>query len=161
MCLSLVRCVQVDSLNTLRCCLTYLFELQKCYASIVEDLNFSDTECLKYSLSKGLGVGIVVGGSIVKLPQVLLSMQSVRDISLPSKTDGFPSLVRPFCSRNFSELLHSRNLLLPRDMRVLISQRVPILNLRGEHLLGTTKHLHHPSHHLFPLLHATEISIFS
>jgi mannose-P-dolichol utilization defect protein 1 len=47
---------------------------QKCYTSIVEDLNFSDIECLKYSLSKGLGVGIVVGGSIMKLPQVLLSM---------------------------------------------------------------------------------------
>lgn len=97
----------------------------------------------------------------MKLPQLLLSMRYVRDISPPSKTDTFPSPVCPFRSRNISELLHSRNLLLPRNVRVLVSQRVPILNLRGEHLLGATKHLHHPSHHLFPLLHATEISIIS
>src|ERR1700753_3948761 len=54
------------------------FGLQKCYASVVEDLNLSDFEFLKYSLSKGLGVGIVVGGSIMKLPQLLLSMYSVQ-----------------------------------------------------------------------------------
>lgn len=47
---------------------------QKCYTSIVEDLNISDVECLKYSLSKVLGVGIVVGGSVMKVPQLMLSM---------------------------------------------------------------------------------------
>lgn len=47
--------------------------LQKCYVSLVENLNIEDFECLKYSLSKGLGLGIVVGGSIMKVPQLLLS----------------------------------------------------------------------------------------
>ncbi|KAH9851658.1 mannose-P-dolichol utilization defect 1 protein [Lenzites betulinus] len=57
---------------------------QKCYTSIVEDLDLTDVECLKYSLSKGLGLGIVVGGSIMKVPQLLLivSARSARGLSL-------------------------------------------------------------------------------
>ena len=46
---------------------------QKCYVSLVENLNIEDVDCIKYSLSKALGVGIVVGGSIMKVPQLLLS----------------------------------------------------------------------------------------
>jgi hypothetical protein len=46
---------------------------QKCYVSLVENLNVEDVDCIKYSLSKGIGVGIVVGGSIMKVPQLLLS----------------------------------------------------------------------------------------
>lgn len=46
---------------------------QKCYVSLVENLSIEDVDCIKYSLSKGLGVGIVVGGSIMKVPQLLLS----------------------------------------------------------------------------------------
>jgi mannose-P-dolichol utilization defect 1 len=41
--------------------------------SLVENLNVEDVECLKYALSKGLGIGIVVGGAIMKVPQLLLS----------------------------------------------------------------------------------------
>jgi len=51
---------------------------QKCYVSLVENLNIKDVECLKYSLSKGLGLGIVLGGSIMKIPQLLLSTFSLR-----------------------------------------------------------------------------------
>jgi mannose-P-dolichol utilization defect protein 1 len=49
---------------------------QKCYASLVEDLDLADVPCLKYALSKGLGIGIVVGGSIMKVPQLMLSKPS-------------------------------------------------------------------------------------
>ncbi|KAH9890128.1 mannose-P-dolichol utilization defect 1 protein [Cubamyces lactineus] len=57
---------------------------EKCYTSIVENLDLADVECLKYSLSKGLGLGIVVGGSIMKVPQLLLivSARSARGLSL-------------------------------------------------------------------------------
>ncbi|KAI0916721.1 hypothetical protein AcW1_007903 [Taiwanofungus camphoratus] len=57
---------------------------QKCYASLVENLDVTDVECIKYSLSKGLGVGIVIGGSIMKVPQLLLivSARSARGLSL-------------------------------------------------------------------------------
>ena len=46
---------------------------QECYTSLIENLDFGDLKCLKYSLSKILGIGIVFGGSIMKVPQVLLS----------------------------------------------------------------------------------------
>ncbi|KAL6308268.1 hypothetical protein BKA93DRAFT_764151 [Sparassis latifolia] len=59
---------------------------EKCYVSLVENLNISDVECIKYSLSKGIGLGIVVGGSIMKVPQLLLivSARSARGLSLPA-----------------------------------------------------------------------------
>ena len=161
MCLSLVRCVQVYFPNMFSMCSAGVSGSQKCYTSIVEDLNFSDVECLKYSLSKGLGVGIVVGGSIMKVPQLLLSTRSVRNITSSSpRADVFSSPICSFRPRNLSEFLHSRNLLLPRYVRVLISQRVPILNVRGEHFLGAAKHRHHPSHHLLPLFHTAKIGLF-
>ncbi|KAJ8096123.1 hypothetical protein PM082_000030 [Marasmius tenuissimus] len=59
---------------------------EKCYTSLVENLNVGDVECIKYSISKGLGIGIVVGGSIMKVPQLMLivNARSARGISLPS-----------------------------------------------------------------------------
>ncbi|KIJ53524.1 hypothetical protein M422DRAFT_154769 [Sphaerobolus stellatus SS14] len=59
---------------------------EKCYTSLIEDLNISDIECIKYSVSKGLGIGIVVGGSIMKVPQLILILRarSARGLSLPS-----------------------------------------------------------------------------
>lgn len=46
---------------------------QECYTSLVENIDVRDVKCLKYSLSKVLGIGIVIGGSIMKVPQILLS----------------------------------------------------------------------------------------
>lgn len=42
-----------------------------CYAVLVENLDLLHTECLKLGISKALGLGIVLAGSIVKLPQLL------------------------------------------------------------------------------------------
>lgn len=67
---SLARCVPV------RCPqhpLRLTLQSKQCYSSLVENLDFGDVACIKYSLSKGLGVGIVIGGSIMKVPQLLLS----------------------------------------------------------------------------------------
>ncbi|KAK8847612.1 hypothetical protein IAR55_005471 [Kwoniella newhampshirensis] len=57
---------------------------EKCYNVLVYEFEITHTECLKYALSKGLGFGIVVGGGIVKIPQILkiVSSQSARGLSL-------------------------------------------------------------------------------
>ncbi|KAJ3876746.1 hypothetical protein F5051DRAFT_27618 [Lentinula edodes] len=49
---------------------------EKCYVKLIEQLDFSDIECLKLALSKGLGIGIVIGGSIVKVPQIALILRT-------------------------------------------------------------------------------------
>lgn len=42
-----------------------------CFEDLVVNLNFSNIPCVKMAVSKGLGLGIVIGSSLVKLPQVL------------------------------------------------------------------------------------------
>ncbi|KAF7768001.1 hypothetical protein Agabi119p4_7244 [Agaricus bisporus var. burnettii] len=59
---------------------------KKCYISLVENLNVGDIDCVKYAISKGLGIGIVVGGSVMKVPQMLLILNagSAEGLSLPA-----------------------------------------------------------------------------
>ena len=45
-----------------------------CYTVLVYDFDITHAECLKYALSKGLGVGIVLGGAVVKIPQVCVAL---------------------------------------------------------------------------------------
>jgi len=51
---------------------------EKCYTVLVYDFDITHSECLKYALSKGLGLGIVLGGSIVKIPQVSYPCPCIR-----------------------------------------------------------------------------------
>ena len=44
---------------------------KECYNSLALNFNYRDVPCLKLALSKGLGYGIVAGGCIVKIPQIL------------------------------------------------------------------------------------------
>lgn len=57
-----------------------------CYTSLVENLNIQDFDCIKYSISKCLGLAIVLGGSIVKVPQILniVKNKSAQGLSLTS-----------------------------------------------------------------------------
>lgn len=56
----------------------------KCYQSLVWDVNVTDVACLRLGLSKGLGLGIVIFGSIIKLPQMykIVHARSAQGISL-------------------------------------------------------------------------------
>lgn len=57
---------------------------EHCFNTLVWDANLGDMPCLRLGLSKGLGIGIVVFGSIVKLPQIykIVHARSARGISL-------------------------------------------------------------------------------
>ena len=60
---------------------------QQCYTSLIHDVNlFSDAPCLKFAVSKGLGLAIVAGASVVKVPQILklLSSRSSAGVSFLS-----------------------------------------------------------------------------
>lgn len=62
----------MDIIEVLRDLIFYLgLMTPECFESLVVDLNFSNLPCLKLAISKALGLGIVVGSSLVKLPQVL------------------------------------------------------------------------------------------
>jgi len=62
----------MDIIEVLRDLIFYLgLMTPECFESLVVDLDFSNVSCLKLAISKALGLGIVVGSSLVKLPQVL------------------------------------------------------------------------------------------
>ena len=67
----------MDIIEKLRDLIFYLGLMSPtCFESLVLNLNFSDAVCLKSAVSKTLGLGIVVGSSLVKVPQVLKIMGS-------------------------------------------------------------------------------------
>ncbi|KAG5463574.1 MAG: hypothetical protein BJ554DRAFT_6357 [Olpidium bornovanus] len=58
----------------------------KCYWTLVERLDVFDAPCRNLAVSKALGFAIVVGGSVVKLPQVLkiVNGRSAQGLSMAS-----------------------------------------------------------------------------
>ena len=57
-----------------------------CYKSLVLDINLEDATCLKLATSKALGIAIIGGSSVVKIPQILklLNSQSAVGVSFLS-----------------------------------------------------------------------------
>lgn len=49
---------------------------EKCYKALLLDVDTENTECIKYAVSKGLGIGIIAASSIVKVPQILKLVNS-------------------------------------------------------------------------------------
>lgn len=58
----------------------------KCFDQLLTEVDFTQPECVKLAISKGLGIGIVAMSSIVKLPQIfsLLASQSAEGLSFAS-----------------------------------------------------------------------------
>jgi mannose-P-dolichol utilization defect protein 1 len=57
-----------------------------CYKVILEDVDLTDSACIKLAISKGLGIAIIGASTIVKVPQILklLSSKSASGISFLS-----------------------------------------------------------------------------
>ncbi|XP_014362697.2 mannose-P-dolichol utilization defect 1 protein homolog [Papilio machaon] len=57
---------------------------QKCYDEYFLNYNFLDVPCFKSTLSKGLGIGIIAGSILVKVPQILkiLGSKSAEGINI-------------------------------------------------------------------------------
>lgn len=51
-----------------------------CYSTFFYEGDFTDIPCLKYTISKGIGYGIVIGSGIMKLPQILKIVMN-RDVT--------------------------------------------------------------------------------
>ncbi|KAG6444029.1 mannose-P-dolichol utilization defect 1 protein homolog [Manduca sexta] len=49
---------------------------EKCYDEYFIDYNFFDASCFKATLSKGLGIGIIAGSILVKVPQIIKILNS-------------------------------------------------------------------------------------
>ncbi|PIK37806.1 putative mannose-P-dolichol utilization defect 1 protein [Apostichopus japonicus] len=57
---------------------------ETCYVEFFENFNFLDVPCLKIAISKGLGIGIILGSVLVKIPQIvkIAGSRSAEGISL-------------------------------------------------------------------------------
>ncbi|CAO1636929.1 unnamed protein product [Parajaminaea phylloscopi] len=55
----------------------------ECYTTLIYNVDLSSSYCLRLFVSKGLGIGIVVFGSLLKIPQILkiVNAKSARGIS--------------------------------------------------------------------------------
>ena len=49
---------------------------ERCYETLILDIDPTATECVKLAVSKGLGLGIVGASAVVKVPQLLKLIQS-------------------------------------------------------------------------------------
>src|SRR5438094_789335 len=56
---------------------------EDCFDTFFNKMDFTNMECIKYTISKGLGYGIICGSAILKVPQIvkILSSKSVEGIS--------------------------------------------------------------------------------
>lgn len=53
----------------------YFIFREDCFEKFLK-YDISDMDCLKFTISKGLGLGIVAGSSILKLPQIIKIVSS-------------------------------------------------------------------------------------
>ncbi|KIL61391.1 hypothetical protein M378DRAFT_13569 [Amanita muscaria Koide BX008] len=118
---------------------------KECYVTLVENLELTNIDCLKYALSKGLGIGIVAGGSIMKVPQILLILKahSARGISLSAyilETLSYAITLAYSYRNNYPFSTYGENLFLTLQNIVILNLIIayaPRLPNKGQKLFAT------------------------
>lgn len=56
----------------------------ECYTELIENLNVTNVKCIKLAMSKVIGLGMVCGGAILKVPQIIkiIMAKSTKGISV-------------------------------------------------------------------------------
>lgn len=55
---------------------------EKCCHTFLVDFNFTDEQCIKTSVSKFIGIGIIIGSTLVKMPQVIKISQAKSSVGI-------------------------------------------------------------------------------
>ncbi|KAF7305818.1 Mannose-P-dolichol utilization defect 1 protein-like protein [Mycena chlorophos] len=119
---------------------------QKCYTSLVENLDVSDLQCIKYSISKGLGLCIVVAGSMMKVPQLrlILNAKSARGLSFPGyilETLSYAITFLYSFRNEFPFSTYGENFFMTLQNIIIINLIIaygPTSSLKGAWMLSTT-----------------------
>ena len=74
--------ITVAAADNLKPNLKWFIFRDDCFDKFLVKYDFTDLECIKFTISKGIGLAIILGSSILKLPQILkiVSNKSVEGI---------------------------------------------------------------------------------
>lgn len=62
--------------------LVLMFLSEECHDTLLVEFDFFDAPCLKMAISKGLGVAIILGSALVKIPQIIKLMNAKSAVGL-------------------------------------------------------------------------------
>ncbi|KAI9250761.1 hypothetical protein BY458DRAFT_524241 [Sporodiniella umbellata] len=111
-----------------------------CYESLFENLEWRNVSCLKLALSKALGLGIVVGGAIVKIPQIITIVKdrSAQGLSLASfvmETSAY-EIILMYNARLNNPFSTYGEVLFMTIQNILISLLIPYYGSRRYSFMG-------------------------
>ncbi|KAG1471416.1 hypothetical protein G6F56_002133 [Rhizopus delemar] len=121
---------------------------ETCYESLLENFEWTNVSCLKLALSKILGLGIVVGGAIVKIPQIVTIIKdgSAQGLSLASfvmETSAYEIILmyntrlnNPFSTYGEVLFMSFQNIIISLLIPYYHSQKKTMCGLLAYFLLG-------------------------
>lgn len=99
---------------------------EDCYEKFVVKQDFSDKECLKFTISKAVGLAIVAGSGILKLPQIIKilangSVEGISSVGYYIETDTFMQTAGMSMARGIPFSVYGETLIIMAQNFVIIS----------------------------------------